>query len=123
MAGENSVEDVPKWKIALAVGLPIGLGVAALWYYKNKGPGSVDSSDDHSKMVDPDRTDVDSVLSETSVLTEFVRVSEQPLLTMRLGLSSISIQVVFRPSATKSGRPYGVMYVSSWRNPPPPRHP
>ncbi len=29
---------------------------------------------------------------------------------------------LFTPSATKSGRPYGVMYVSSWRTTPTPHH-
>ena len=75
MAGENNVQDVPKWKIALAVGAPVAIGVAVLWYYKNKQSESGDSPEERPKMVDPDRTDVESVMSETSVLTEFVRVS------------------------------------------------
>ncbi len=79
MAGANSVEEVPKWKIALAIGVPIGVGMAAIWYYKNKSPESGGPPDERPhhvpRMVDPDRTDVDSVLSETSVLTEFVKVS------------------------------------------------
>ena len=75
MAGENNVQDVPKWKIALAVGAPVAIGVAVLWYYKNKQSEPGDSPEERPKMVDPDRTDVESVTSETSVLTEFVRVS------------------------------------------------
>ena len=75
MAGENNVQDVPKWKIALAVGAPVAIGVAVLWYYKNKQPEPGDPPEEHPKMVDPDRTDVESVMSETSLLTELVKVS------------------------------------------------
>ena len=73
-SGQNNV-DIPKWKIALAVGAPVAIGVAVLWYYKNKEPDSGERLHEPPKMVDLDRTDVESVMSETSVLTEFVRVS------------------------------------------------
>ena len=74
MAGENNVQDVPKWKIALAVGTPVAIGIAIAWYYKNKPSEPGDSPEEHPTMVDPDRTDVESIMSETSVLTEFVKV-------------------------------------------------
>ena len=75
MAGDNSVQDVPKWKIALAVGTPVAIGIAIAWYYKNKQSEPGDNPEERPRMVDPDRTDVESVLSETSVMTEFVKVN------------------------------------------------
>ncbi len=32
----NVTETLPKWQIALAVGTPVAIGLAGLWYYKYK---------------------------------------------------------------------------------------
>jgi len=38
MASESSIgdESLPKWKVALAVGAPVALGLAGVWLYKRR---------------------------------------------------------------------------------------
>ena len=71
---DGNVQDVPKWKIALAVGVPVTVGIAALWYYKKKNPGPPGMPGDTPKVPELDRTDVESVTSELSTLTDFIKV-------------------------------------------------
>ena len=36
----NVLEGWSKWQVAVAVGAPIALGLAGLWYYKRRSPGA-----------------------------------------------------------------------------------
>jgi len=48
MASESSVGDEgwPKWKVALAVGAPVALGLAGVWLYKRRiSPSAVVKSE------------------------------------------------------------------------------
>ena len=48
MASESSVGDDgwPKWKVALAVGAPVALGLAGVWLYKRRiSPSAVVKSE------------------------------------------------------------------------------
>ena len=37
-SGNSVTENWPKWQIALAVGAPVAIGLAGLWYYRQKPP-------------------------------------------------------------------------------------
>ena len=52
-------ESWPKWKVALAVGAPVALGVAGVWLYKRRRSSSaVVKSKTPENMVTEDRSQV-----------------------------------------------------------------
>ena len=48
----NVTEGWTKWQIALAVGAPVALGLAGLWYYKRSKSSYGDDSNKNDKVKD-----------------------------------------------------------------------